>query len=69
MYLHFKPFPSLNSLKVTPCFLYLIVCVTDDILDEGTELCDDNGLRDTSIELFLDLRLAARTILERCLLS
>ena len=39
------------------------------VLDEGTELCNDNGLRVTSIELFLEARLVARTILERRLLS
>jgi len=32
-FLQSKPSPSMNSLKVTPCFLYLVdSCVSDDIL-------------------------------------
>ena len=31
-FLQSKPLPSMNSLKVTPCFLYLVdSCVSDDV--------------------------------------
>ena len=60
---------SMKSSKDTPCFLYLVdSCVNGDISVDGTELCDDNGLRDTSTDLLFVARLAKRTILERLLL-
>ena len=60
---------SIKSSKDTPCFLYLVdSCVNDDISVDGklefTELCDDNGLICTSIELFLEARLARRILLD-----
>ena len=60
---------SIKSSKDTPCLLYLVdSCVYDDISVDGTELCDENGLRDTSTDLFFVARLAKRTILEHLLL-